>query len=106
MPSPALRRMTPARPPPSLRSLLAALTMASTSLSVRSPCCNTIFSAMVMAPLMISEQGMGPGELRFYQLAARNNGRAGALQSIRTNAITGLEQAQRGVAGGLLLFGR
>src|ERR1700745_34904 len=101
MPSPALRRITPARPPPSLRSLLAALTMASTSLSVTSPCCNTIFSAMVRTPLIISEQDLGPSALR---LAARNDGRTGALQGIRTNAITGLEQAQRSAAGGLLRF--
>src|SRR4029077_172593 len=36
--SPPLRRMAPATPPPRMRSLLAALTMASTSISVRSPC--------------------------------------------------------------------
>ena len=46
--SPPLRRITPARPPPSCRSLFAALTMASTSISVRSPCSKTILSAKLM----------------------------------------------------------
>src|SRR5208282_1036020 len=35
---PPLRRIAPATPPPSCRSLFAALTIASTSASVRSPC--------------------------------------------------------------------
>src|ERR1700730_2719916 len=89
--SPALRRITPARPPPSLRSLLAALTMASTSISVRSPCCKTILSSMLIAK-MIS--------------AAGDDGRAGALQRVRTDAIAGLQQAKRGAAGCLLRFRR
>src|SRR4029077_17756545 len=89
--SPALRRITPARPPPSLRSLLAALTMASASISVRSPCCKTILSSMLIAK-MIS--------------AAGDDGRAGALQRVRTDAIPGLQQAQRGAARRLLRFGR
>src|SRR5580658_4678387 len=42
--------MAPATPPPSWRSLFAALTMASVSMSVRSPCWMTIFSE---SPLVI-----------------------------------------------------
>src|SRR2546422_4197497 len=41
--------MAPATPPPRIRSLLAALTMASVSISVRSPCVRMIFSSRVMA---------------------------------------------------------
>src|ERR1700683_2046093 len=36
--SPPFRRIAPATPPPNCRSLLAAFTMASVSISVRSPC--------------------------------------------------------------------
>src|SRR5437660_11821254 len=43
--SPPLRRIAPATPAPKTKSLLAALTMASVSISVRSPCWMTIFSA-------------------------------------------------------------
>src|SRR5947209_8556 len=41
--------MAPATTPPRIRSLLAALTMASVSISVRSPCVRMIFSSRVMA---------------------------------------------------------
>src|SRR5260370_14576992 len=41
--------MAPATPPPRIRSLLAALTMASVSISVRSTCVRMIFSSRVMA---------------------------------------------------------
>src|SRR5260370_17621800 len=40
--------MAPATQPPRIRSLLAALTMASVSISVRSPCVRMIFSSRVM----------------------------------------------------------
>src|SRR5690348_422532 len=43
--SPPFRRMAPATPPPKIKSLFAALTMASVSISVRSPCWITILSA-------------------------------------------------------------
>src|ERR1700688_227440 len=46
--SPPLRPIAPATPPPSCRSLFAALTMASVSMSVRSPCWITIASASVL----------------------------------------------------------
>src|SRR3984893_18807549 len=46
--SPPFRRMAPATPPPSCKSLFAALTMASTSISVRSPCIRIIFSLILM----------------------------------------------------------
>src|SRR5258708_21692620 len=46
--SPPLRRIAPATPPRSCRTLFAALTMASTSISVRSPCMRTIFSLIFM----------------------------------------------------------
>src|SRR6266852_1509427 len=42
--SPPLRRMAPATPPPKIKSLLAAFTMASVSISVKSPCWITILS--------------------------------------------------------------
>src|SRR5579864_4700370 len=38
--------MAPATPPPSCKSLLAALTIASASTSVKSPCSKTILSAL------------------------------------------------------------
>src|SRR3990167_541053 len=41
---PPFRLIAPATPPPSIRSLFAAFTMASTSISVRSPCSIIIFS--------------------------------------------------------------
>src|SRR5258708_22977824 len=40
--------MAPATPPPRIRSLLAALTMASVTMSVRSPCVRMIFASGVM----------------------------------------------------------
>src|SRR5215472_943916 len=45
MASPPLRRMAPATPPPRIKSLFAALTMASVSISVKSPCWMRILSA-------------------------------------------------------------
>src|SRR5205807_2151458 len=45
MASPPFRRMAPATPPPRIKSLFAALTMASVSISVRSPCWMRILSA-------------------------------------------------------------
>src|SRR6266566_9547043 len=102
--SPALRRITPARPPPSLRSLFAAFTMASASISVRSPCCKMIFSAILMAHMIISELDFGPRSTSFCDSAARNHRGAGACERIRPDAIAGFEQAQRGAAGGLLRF--
>src|SRR5579864_1210078 len=45
MASPPFRRTAPATPPPRIKSLFAALTMASVSISVRSPCWITILSA-------------------------------------------------------------
>src|SRR4029077_136745 len=101
--SPALRRITPARPPPSLRSLLAALTMASASISVRSPCCKTMVSVMFMAHTMIAER---PAAFVVCGLATGDDGGAGGLQRFRTNAVAGLEQSQSGAAGGLLCLGR
>src|SRR5216684_749868 len=44
-----LRRAAAVVAPPKIRSLLAALTMASVSISVRSPCVRMIFSSRVMA---------------------------------------------------------
>src|SRR5580658_4276710 len=46
MMSPPFRRIAPATPPPCCRSLLAALTIASVSISVKSPCTMTIREAM------------------------------------------------------------
>src|SRR5437588_1202404 len=45
MASPPFRRIAPATPPPKIKSLFAALTMASVSFSVRSPCSMSILSA-------------------------------------------------------------
>src|SRR5438105_9931881 len=45
MASPPFRRIAPATPPPRIKSLFAALTMTSVSISVRSPCWMTILSA-------------------------------------------------------------
>src|SRR5260370_33110853 len=44
--SPPLRRMAPATPAPRIKSLLAALTIESVAISVRSPCWITILSAI------------------------------------------------------------
>ena len=50
---PPLRRIAPATPPPSCRSLFAALTIASVSISVRSPCRISIRSARNAAPIAL-----------------------------------------------------
>jgi hypothetical protein len=55
---------------------------------------------------MISEQRFGPGAFRFRHLAAGNDGRTGALQGIRTNAITGRRRHPIALDGNRLALGQ
>src|SRR5713101_4589754 len=67
--SPPLRRMAPATPPPRIRSLFAALTMASVSISVKSPCWMTILSTSDFIVGSHSMPAMAP-TLFYWQLLA------------------------------------
>jgi hypothetical protein len=55
---------------------------------------------------MISEQRFGPGAFRFCHLAAGNDGRTGALQGIRTDAITGRRRHPIALDGNRLVLGQ
>jgi hypothetical protein len=54
---------------------------------------------------MILEQDLRPGAFRFCHLAAGNDGRTGALQGIRTDAITGRRRHPIALDGNRLALG-